>query len=163
MSQNRLARALALVDKLPAAARTGARSAILGVAVPFAGHAGSVVEELRPGRAVVRVPDRRSNRNHIGGIHAAAMMLAAESASGFVCGIEVPDDKLLVVKDFHVSFEKRASGSVRAIAELTREQRELLVRADRGDLDVTVRVVDEAGAEPITVKALWAFRSKKAG
>lgn len=161
MKQNRLARALGFVDKLPAPARTAARSLVLGTAVPFAGHAGAVVEELRPGRAVVHIPDRRSNRNHIGGIHAAAMMLAAESASGFVCGIEVPDDKLLVVKDFQVAFKKRATGGVRAIAELTPAQREQLARDERGDLDVRVRVVDDAGEEPIDVKALWAFRAKK--
>lgn len=162
MAKNRLARALALVDKLPSALRTASRSAILGRAVPFAGHAGAVVEELLPGRAVVFVPDRRSNRNHIGGIHAAAMMLAAESASGFVCGIEVPDDKLLVVKDFQVAFKRRATGGVRAIAELGDADRRRIATDARGDVEVKVRVFDERGEEPIEVNTVWAFRSKKA-
>lgn len=161
MPKNRLARALATIDRLPGPAAVRARSLLLGAAVPFAGTAGSTVLELRPGRAVVHVPDRRGNRNHIGGIHAAAMMLAAESASGFVCGIEVPDDKLLVVKEFSVVFTRRATGSVTATATLDDAQRARIATDARGDVTVAVRVVDEAGEEPITVTTVWAFRTKK--
>lgn len=162
MAKNRLARALAAIDQLPSGAAVRARSLLLGTAVPFAGTAGSLVLELRPGRAVVRVPDRRGNRNHLGGIHAAAMMLAAESAAGFVCGIEVPDDKLLVVKDFSVAFPKRATGSVTATAELDAADRARIAHDDRGDVTVAVRVLDEAGVEPIVVRTVWAFRSARA-
>jgi acyl-coenzyme A thioesterase PaaI-like protein len=161
MKKNRLARMLSPINKLPEPLATKARSKLLGWVVPFAGHAGSVIEELNDGRCTVRMVDRRSNRNHIGGIHAAVMMLAAESATGLVCGFDVPDNKLLVVKSFNVVFKKRATGSVRAIAKLTPAQREEIANNDRGDIHVSVRVVDDAQQEPIEVEAVWAFRSKK--
>ena len=83
---NRLARTLAKIDRFPAALRTTARILALGRVVKFVGTAGLSIEELTPARAVVFIENRARVQNHIGGVHAAAMALVAETATGFVVG-----------------------------------------------------------------------------
>lgn len=53
--------------------------------VPFVGQAGITLQESGPGRAVVRLPFRRGNENHVGTLHAGALVLAAETAGGVAC------------------------------------------------------------------------------
>ena len=55
---------------------------IFSRAVPYSGSVGPRIRVLEPGRAEVEIPDRRSNRNHLGSVHAIALINAAEQASG---------------------------------------------------------------------------------
>jgi acyl-coenzyme A thioesterase PaaI-like protein len=158
---NQLARAALTVSKLPRALRTRALSTVLGNVVPFVGTAGLVIEELTEERAVVVVPNRRRVRNHIGGVHAAAMTLIAETASGFVVGMNVPDDRVPVVKSLSVEFKKRAKGALRAVAELTPEQRQTMRDTPKGEVDVRVQLTDESGNEPVLATMIWAWTPKR--
>ncbi len=158
---NKLARSIAAVSKLPAPIRGAALTAVVGNVVPFVGTAGLVVEELTEERAVISVKNRRKVRNHIGGVHAAAMTLIAETASGFVVGMNVPDDKAPVVKRLGVEFKRRAKGGLRAVAELTEEQRRAMIETPKGEVDVKVTVIDESGAEPLVATMIWAWTPKK--
>ncbi len=160
---NQLAKSVLSVTKLPAVLRTRALSAVIGNVVPFVGTAGLVVEELTEERAVISVKNRRKVRNHIGGVHAAAMTLIAETATGFVVGMNVPDDKAPVVKRLSVEFKKRAKGGLRAVAELTPEQRKSIIETPKGEVDVRVRVTDESGEEPLVATMIWAWTPKKRG
>ena len=63
----------------------------------LAGHAGIQVLELRPERVHLRLENRRQVRNHIGGVHAAAMALLAESATGYIVGLSLPAGKTPVI------------------------------------------------------------------
>ena len=47
-------------------------------------------------------------QNHIGGVHAAAMVLVAENTTGLVVGMNVPDAGVPVVKTLKVDFVKWA-------------------------------------------------------
>src|SRR5258708_29113392 len=49
---------------------------------PYFSSIKPLIEELTPGRCVVRIYDRRRVRNHIGTVHAIAMCCAAELAGG---------------------------------------------------------------------------------
>lgn len=158
---NRLEKALSPLSRLPAPLRKSSLSLVLGRAVPFVGTAGLVVEELSPERAVVRVANRRRVQNHIHGVHAAAMALLAETATGFVVGMNVPDDKLLVVKSMKIDFKTRATGGLRAVATLTPDQRELVQRAEKGEVHVAVTVTDEEGKQPVVCELVWAWLPKK--
>ena len=111
---NRLARSLAPIEGLPAAVRVAARSFMVGRVVKFVGTAGLRIEELTTERAVVVVPNRTRVQNHIGGVHAAAMALVAETATGFVLGMNLPDDKLPLIKWMRVDYKRRAEGGLRA-------------------------------------------------
>ena len=57
--------------------------------VKLAGTARIWVEEMSGTKAIVTLKNRRRVQNHIGGIHACGMALAAESATGIVVGMYV--------------------------------------------------------------------------
>lgn len=161
MPANRLSRSLAPIERLPAALRTPARSLVLGRIVKFVGTAGLRVEELSARRAVVTIRNRTRVQNHIGSVHAAAMALVAETASGFVVGMNVPDDRIPVIKTMQLDYRKRATGSLRAVAELTAEQQEQILASDKGEVTVAVKVTDDVGVEPVECRMIWAWTPKR--
>jgi acyl-coenzyme A thioesterase PaaI-like protein len=154
---NRLQRRLAQVDRLPAAIRTWARSKALGKAVPLTGTCNLRYEQMSPERVVIFVANRSHVRNHIGGVHAMASTLAAETATGMIMGLSVRDDCINVVKDMRVQFKKRGQGAMRAVATLTNEQRELIQTTTKGEVTVPVTVTDESGNQPIECEFVWAW------
>jgi hypothetical protein len=87
---NRLASTVARLQPLPSGLRTWVVSLLLGRAVPLVGTAGLRFEQITSDRVVVRVANRRKVQNHIGGVHAAGMVLLAETATGFCVGMNVP-------------------------------------------------------------------------
>lgn len=104
---------------------------------------------------------RRKVHNHIKGIHAAAMALLAETATGLVVGMNLPDDRLPLIKSLHVDYLKRASGDLKAVATLTPEQRTLILSEPKGEVTVAVRVSDSEGKEPIRCEMVWAWVPKR--
>jgi acyl-coenzyme A thioesterase PaaI-like protein len=129
--------------------------------VKFVGTAKLSIDELSAERAVVSVKNRRIVQNHIGGVHAAAMALIAETATGFVVGMNVPDDRVPVIKSLKVEYKKRASGGLRAVATLTPEQIERMRTTEKGEVSVSVLVTDDAGIEPIVCEMIWAWTPKR--
>lgn len=61
--------------------------------------------------AVVSIKNRRRVQNHIGGMHACGMALAAESATGIVVGMNVPDSAIPLCKSMKVNFVRRCEGA----------------------------------------------------
>ena len=149
--------------RLPASRRVHclALSLLFGSQVKFAGTAKVRVHTLTEQRAVMSIANKRKVQNHIKGVHAAAMALLAESATGFLVGMNVPDDKLPLIKSLKVNYLKRATGSLRAEASLTPEQIHSIHTQDKGEVLVAVTVTDEAGIQPIECEILWAWVSKK--
>ncbi|NJM43052.1 MAG: DUF4442 domain-containing protein [Brachymonas sp.] len=121
---NRLQRRLAQVERLPAAIRTWARTKALGRAVPLTGTTSLRYEVMTPEQVVITVANRPHVRNHIGGVHAMASVLAAETATGMLMGLSVRDDCVNVVKEVRSQFVKRGQGAMRAVAVLSEEQRQ---------------------------------------
>jgi len=158
---NRLQRTLAKLDGLPGPLRRVARNLALRRAVPLTGTAGLDFVELSTEQAVVQISNRRKVQNHIGGVHAAAMALVAESATGMVVGMNVRDDCLPLCKTLKVRFRKRATGALTAVATLEPEQRQLMHETDKGEVIVAVQVTDEAGEQPIECEFVWAWVPKK--
>lgn len=159
--KNRLARTVGLFGKLPSPLRVRATSLFMGRMVPYVGTSHLRIEEMTPDRVVVTVPNHPAVRNHIRGVHAAAMTLAAETATGFVVGMNVPDDRLPLMKSLQVAFRRRLEGALRVEAWLTAEQREQIAKEEKGDVVVGVRATDESGQEPIECEMIWAWIPKK--
>lgn len=158
---NKLARTVAKLDRLPAALRVKALSLVVGRIVPYVGTSGLCIEELTEDRVVVSVKNVRRVQNHIKGVHASAMVLLAETASGMVTGMNVPDDKLPLMKSLTAEFRKRSEGAMRAVATLTPEQRARIVNEERGEVRVETRVTDETGGEPVHCEMIWAWVPRK--
>jgi len=161
MAANRLSRAVAVIGKLPSPLQSPALSLLFGSQVKFADTAKIRVHALTHSRAVLSIANRRKVQNHIHGVHAAAMALLAESATGFLVGMNVPDDKLPLIKSLKVDYLKRATGALNAVATLTPEQITAIHCEEKGEVLVAVTVTDEAGIEPIRCEMRWAWVSKK--
>lgn len=129
--------------------------------VRFAGTAGVRFEELTEARAVLVLENRKKVQNHIGGIHAAAMALLAETGSGAVFGMNVPSTHLPLIKSMNIRYLRRAQGDLRAEATLSAEQRLRIQSEPKGDVLVQVRVTDESGEQPIECEMIWAWVPKK--
>ena len=154
---NRLERQLARLSEVPAFARPWFRSVVLGRAVPFTGTAKLRYEEMSASKVQIFVANNHKVRNHIGGVHAMASTLAAETATGMVMGMNVRDDCIPVVKDMRVQFKKRGQGAMRAVATLSEEQRELIRSTTKGEVTVAVTVTDESENQPIACEFIWAW------
>ena len=146
---------------LPANIRATVISKIFGKVVPYVGTSGLLYEELTPERVVVSIKNQRKVQNHINNVHAAAMALLAETATGFIVGMNLPDDKLPLIKTLKVSYYKRTQGDMRAVATLTPEDIARIESEPKGEVLVPVIVTDESGGEPIKCEMLWAWVSKR--
>jgi acyl-coenzyme A thioesterase PaaI-like protein len=160
---NALQRLVATAARLPTPLRGRFVTAAFTYRVRFAGTGGVRFEVLEEGRAVALIGNRVKVRNHIGGVHAAAMALLAETCSGAVFGLSLPGDKLPLLKSMQVDYLKRAQGGLRAEATLALPQRRALAGKERGELIVPVRVTDDSGEEPIKCRMTWAWVPKKRG
>jgi acyl-coenzyme A thioesterase PaaI-like protein len=158
---NRLARSVAPFQSLPPFVRARAQTLLLRRAVPFTGTAQVVFEEVTVERVVLRLANTRRVQNHINGVHAAAAALLAETATGFAVGLNLPDDKLPLLRTMKLDYTRRADGGLRAEAHLTEEQREALVQQPKGDVTVAVKVTDASGAAPMECQFVWAWVPKK--
>ena len=154
---NKLQRSLMRLDEAPAFMRGFVQNIILRRAVPFTGTAGVKFVSLTPERVEVHLANEHRVQNHIGGVHASAMNLLAETATGMVVGMNVRDDCLPLAKELSMAFRKRATGGLKAVATLTAEQRAAMQASDKGEVQVTVTVTDEAGIEPVECAFTWAW------
>ena len=158
---NRLRRTLRPLERLPVFLRPPLRSLLIGRKIPLVGTAGLRIEQLAENEVVVLLSNRRPVRNHIGTLHAAAMSLVAETASGLALGMHVRDDAVPVIQRMTVHYDKRVQGALRAVARIPDEAVAQLHEDSRGDLLVPVTVTDAAGQSPIRCEMHWAWRPKQ--
>lgn len=128
--------------------------------VKLAGTAGIEILQTDGKSVTYRQKNRRKVQNHIGSVHAAAMALLAESCTGFIVGINLPGDKLPLIKSMKLNYVKRATGDLTAVASLTDEQIALMQTSDKGEVNVKVQVSDAKGIEPVICEMIWAWISK---
>ena len=160
-SENKLSRIVGRTDYLPAVVRKMVLTMAIGNVVRFVGTAGLKILELKANRVHVRLDNAAKVQNHIGSAHAAAMALLAETATGFVVGMSVPDDRVPVIKSLKVSYLKRATGALEAVATLTDADIAQIKETEKGEIVMPVVVTDEDGKEPITCEMIWAWTPKR--
>ena len=160
---NRQYKIVSNINRLPALVRGQALSLAIGRTVRYMGTSNIFVEKLTATEAIMRLKNKSGVQNHIGSIHAAAMALLAESATGLLVGMSVPDTAVPVIKTLHVDYLKRCSGDIKAVARLTPSQVEDIKNCEKGELSVQIIVTDENNIEPIQCKMIWAWVPKKRG
>lgn len=158
---NQMTRTVAKLDKAPAFLRRPLRSFLFGRVIHFAGTASLDFEQVSSERVIVNIQNAKKVQNHIKGVHAVAMALLAETATGFAVAMNLPDDKLPLIKSMKVSYLKRSQGHMRAVAQLTPEQISAIRSQEKGEVTVPVQVSDQSGQEPITCEMVWAWVPKK--
>ncbi len=129
--------------------------------VKFVGTAGLKIQQTDLKSVTFFQKNRKKVQNHIGSVHAAAMALMAESATGFVVGLNLPAGKLPLIKSMNLKYVKRAAGDMQAVAWLTDEQIQKMQNEPKGDVVVSVKVTDAQGIEPVICEMVWAWVEKK--
>lgn len=157
---NRLSRLVKATSKFPQRVRSALWSKAFGRVVPMVGTARVRYLEVSHSKVVVRVENHKDIQNHIGQVHACAMALLAETATGFVTGMNVPDSSIVLIKSLKVDFKRPSRGAMEATATLTDEQQKLMQQNEKGETLVNVVVRDESGEEPIKCEMLWAWIAK---
>ena len=160
-ANNKLSRLVTKISHAPAFLQSFLLSQLFGRAVKFAGTAGIQIQQLNFQQARLVQKNSRKVQNHIGSVHAAAMALLGESATGFLVGMHVPDDRLPLLKSMHLDYVKRATGQLTAIASLTPEQIANIRNQEKGEVTVQVQLLDEVGVEPVLAQFVWAWVPKK--
>lgn len=129
--------------------------------VKFAGTTGIKIEKVTHQQTILSLKNKKSVQNHIGGIHAIAAAVLAESATGIVFGMNVPDDRVPLLKSMTVNYQRRMQGNLKAVATITADQISLIEQKEKGDLTVPVTITDDSGQMPIICEMEWAWVSKK--
>ncbi|BES73676.1 DUF4442 domain-containing protein [Marinobacter nanhaiticus D15-8W] len=160
-ANNRLHGIVKRINQLPGFARSRTLSLFFGRAVPFTGTVGIKIESLDENQCVISLSNKRRVQNHIGGVHAVASLLLAESATGFLVGLNVPDDKVPVIKTMRADYTKRAKGDMRVVASVTPEQQQRMKNDEKGEAPIQVTIHDAEDKEPITIEMIWAWTPKR--
>jgi uncharacterized protein (TIGR00369 family) len=147
---------------LPAGIEQRLVSFAAGKLVPYLATSAVRLEEVTAERAVLSMRNRRRVQNHMKSVHACAMVLLAEAATGTVLMANLPDRSLFSTTHIGVDYTQRAIGDLRATAELTAEQRELVRTQTKGKLAIPVMLTDAQGTQParFTIEWSWKHRSQ---
>ena len=158
--RNRLSKLVHSTARFPQGIRTALWSKAFGRIVPMVGTAKIRYIEVNASQVTVSLANHKAMQNHIGQLHACAMALIAETATGFVTAMNVPDSAIVLIKSFKIDFQRPSKGAMQATATLTAEQQHLMRTTDRGETLVQVTVTDESGEAPIQCEMLWAWVEK---
>ncbi len=158
---NKMQKQLKQLNIFPGKIRQWVLSKALGKMVPFVGTASIRFLEVTPEKVVATIPNKRKNQNHIQSVHAAATALLAETVSGICFGLNVPDNKLPLIKSMDVKYTKRTQGDLIAWAAFNPEDLERLQNDDKGDVAFNVNMQDETGEVTNEIIMVWAWVPKK--
>lgn len=162
--KNQFTKLLSVTKYLPASARSNILSKAFGKVVPYVGTTGVHYETVEPNQVVVSLANTKAVQNHIGSIHAVAVTLLAETATGFILGLNLPADRILLIKSYAMNFYRPLTkGQVAAVATLSDAQRLEIVDTPKGEMVIPCVIHDrdsDSERDPITVEMTWAWIPK---
>ncbi|RME19644.1 MAG: DUF4442 domain-containing protein [Deltaproteobacteria bacterium] len=157
MDASKVKDVVAWINRAPSPLRPILLSRMVGLVVPYVATTGLVIESMSADEVTGKVPRRKRSANHIGGVHAVAAMLLAETVTGFLVAMNLPRGRLPLLKSLEADFTKRSRGAIRARAWLDENGRERIATEPKGRLEIPVELFDESGRQPMTCKAVWAW------
>ena len=161
---NQFTKLLSVTKFLPAAARASILSKAFGKVVPYVGTTGIYYENVDPNQVVVSLNNTKAVQNHIGSVHAVAITLLAETATGFILGLNLPSDRVLLIKSYSVNFYRPIKkGQIAAVASLSDEQRLDILNTPKGEMVIPCVIHDresDSDRDPIVVEMTWAWIPK---
>jgi acyl-coenzyme A thioesterase PaaI-like protein len=158
---NKFRRIINKVNRMPRSTRSFLLTRIFCSQVKFAGTSSIKLISVSTTKAVLSLENKKKVQNHIGGVHAIAAALLAESATGIVFGMNVPDNCVPLLKSMTVHYQRRMQGNLTAIAKLSEENIKLIEAGGKGSMMVKVEITDESEIEPIVCEMDWAWVTKR--
>lgn len=158
---NRFNKIVTKINVAPTFLRSFLLTKLFSTTVKYAGTSSIKINEVSKHKVLLSLKNRKSVQNHIGGIHAIAAALLAESATGIVFGMNVPDNKLPLLKSMTINYQRRMQGDLTAVASLTPENILQIEQDEKGAIEITVVIQDESGQEPISCCMTWAWVTKR--
>jgi acyl-coenzyme A thioesterase PaaI-like protein len=125
-------------------------SRLFGRMVPYSGSVGPRIRHLEPGHCRVEIPDRRSNRQHLGSVHAVALINVAEMCSGLAMMSGLPDGVRGIVTSISMTYLKKARGTITGVSTVSIPT----VTTDQ-DFDVIAECVDRGGDVVARATVRW--------
>jgi acyl-coenzyme A thioesterase PaaI-like protein len=135
-------------SRLPLGNRVFSR--FVGRMAPYTGTIGATVLELSDGHARVELKDRPGVRNHLGCIHAIALINLGEVATGLAVMHAIDGRGRGIVTSLRIEYYKKARGTITASCDI-----DLPVTPGKADLEVPGELRDEAGELVSKVWATW--------
>jgi acyl-coenzyme A thioesterase PaaI-like protein len=145
---------------VPAIFQKTALSLAFNSNIKYAGTTGIAIQEWTQQKTIVNLSNHFRIRNHLGSIHACAMATLAESTTGMLFGLHVPDTHVPLLKSMKIDYNKRAVGNFQAVATLSEDEIKSIQSSDKGALIVPCTITDSEGKEPIACEMEWAWTSK---
>lgn len=160
MSKSAIVKLVSATSVLPNTLQAKLLSTVFGNVVPMVGTAGIHYDLLTPEKVICSIKNRRKMKNHIGGVHAVAIALLAETATGFVVSMNIQPGGIVLIKSLKMDYNKVSKGDIIATATLTASQRELMATTPKGETSVACVITDATGQSPIEVEMIWVWLPK---
>jgi acyl-coenzyme A thioesterase PaaI-like protein len=132
--------------------------------IPFNKPHGLKVTQITANKAVVHIPFKKANLNHIKGLHACVQATAAEYASGLLLLSRLGfKDYRIIMESMELKYSYQGKIAANAVFELSEEslEKEIKIPLERGEVvyyKAQISVKDEKGNELCIATTNWQLK-----
>lgn len=147
-----------LTDKISnPAVRKRVLDAVMSLNIPFNRWVGLRIEEIDADRVVVLSPPTRLRQNHVGGTHAACLVLLGEYAAGMcIANHYGMEEHRLIIGALSIDYHKQGHGLLRGEVKAPSEWPELV--DGEAWIELTTQITNEKGEDVATCRTKWQLK-----